>query len=132
MLAHPSLWPDVRNDATPPQGEFRAPAEYHYFTPCTDGEPMGLLGCRRLGADAELHAAILPPHRGKGTVRALNAMTDWLFAHGARRVVAKVEAWNVRALAAATRAGFVRCGVIPNAVPRRGRRVDLIEMELIR
>jgi RimJ/RimL family protein N-acetyltransferase len=64
--------------------------------------------------DVELAFGLLPEFRGRGyggeTVRALSA---WAFAHGAKRVIAHLDAEDVHAAHTLARNGFVDIGEAP-------------------
>lgn len=133
LMTHPAIWPDLTNDDAPSLDEFRAPGCFLYLV-ALDPEPIGLFGLRALDTETvSMHVAILPSHRGAGTNRAVHMALSWIWANSAaERVVVRFEEWNVKARAAAKRAGFRECGREIGAVRKRGRLVDLIEMEMRR
>ena len=108
------------------------------FIALTGGEVVGWCDVRRHVFPAHAHRGtlgmgIVPAHRGRGLgVRLLNATLEAAFGAGFVRVELDVHADNARAIGLYERVGFVREGLIRDAVHVDGKYRDAITMALIR
>jgi diamine N-acetyltransferase len=113
-----------------------ARADEEHLLILDDGEPVGFALLQGLGGEnrsIEIRRIVVNrPGQGLGR-RALALILDRAFAdHGAHRVWLNTFTWNERAQRAYAAAGFVREGVLRDALVKDGRFESLVVMSILR
>jgi RimJ/RimL family protein N-acetyltransferase len=108
------------------------------FVALAEGEVVGWCDVRRHFFPAHAHRGtlgmgIIPAYRGRGLgIRLLNATLERAFDAGFVRIEFDAHADNVRAIALYDKLGFVREGIVRDAVFVDGEYRDAITMALVR
>lgn len=124
IFRDPSVWGMVIDDDAPEDWEPPEGPGFDYLLIADDGEPVGVFGLFG-GICRELHTAVLPQARGKGTFEAGQLMLAWLWTNTeARKLVTWVPAFNIAAKIAAERGGMAMEGNNTASFPRGGKLFD--------
>ena len=129
IMTHPKIYPYISDDFSPICEEF-IPAEHDTFWHMLvdeNEENYGLFLCVwHSPIMVEVHTCLLPTCWGQKAVQATKGLADWLFIHGAKRIITAVPGCNLLALRLAEKTGMVRYGLNVKSYQKNGQLEDMI------
>ncbi len=135
VLLHPAVVDRLFDDSdVPTRDEIRGVLADENFYLLMPTEGAILIASPFVYAIFVVHQAAVPEIRGKAVVQAGRLAVRWMFGNvpGCQKLVGLTPSYNVPAIAAARRVGFMNEGCITGAVLRGGKLHDLIMLGLSR
>lgn len=118
VITHPSIYPFVSDDGSPPVGSFDASNTLklegiYFMKPVIDNKEIGLFFLHPWNTICyEVHTCILPEYRGKMAVRACKELKDYMFSNTpCMKIVTHIPVNNKPAQILATQAGMEKEGI---------------------